>query len=186
MQIPSRFTIAVHILTLIAQNKGNETKLTSDFMAGSVGVNPVIIRKTLSQLKKADLISVQRGTGGASLLKDPEEINLLQVYRAVDSIGPSGQLFSFHDNPNPACPVGRNIHGILDQSLEDVQMAHCLTSQCPNMLFPYARELISNLVNRGTFPALNLSPVNFDALFIDYMNKQQTVAEAEENQETQH
>ena len=66
--------------------------------------------------------------------------------------------------------------------LEDVQMAHCLTSQCPNMLFPYARELISNLVNRGTFPALNLSPVNFDALFIDYMNKQQAAAEAEENQ----
>lgn len=47
-------------------------------MAGSVGVNPVIIRKTLSQLKKADLISVQRGTGGASLLKDPEEINLFR------------------------------------------------------------------------------------------------------------
>ena len=70
--------------------------------------------------------------------------------------------------------------------LEDVQMAHCLTSQCPNMLFPYARELISNLVNRGTFPALNLSPVNFDALFIDYMNKQQAAAEAEKNQETQH
>ena len=123
MQIPSRFTIAVHILTLIAQNKGNETKLTSDLMAGSVGVNPVIIRKTLSQLKKADLIFVQRGSGGATLAMTPEEINLLQVYRAVDSIGPSGQLFSFHDNPNPACPVGRNIHGILDQSLEDVQMA---------------------------------------------------------------
>ena len=70
--------------------------------------------------------------------------------------------------------------------LEDVQMAHCLTSQCPNMLFPYARELISNLVNRGTFPALNLSPVNFDALFIDYMNKQHAAAEAEENKETQH
>ena len=123
MQIPSRFTIAVHILTLIAQNKGNETKLTSDLMASSVGVNPVIIRKTLSQLKKADLIFVQRGSGGSTLAMAPEEINLLQVYRAVDSIGPSGKLFSFHDNPNPACPVGRNIHGILDQSLEDVQMA---------------------------------------------------------------
>ena len=123
MQIPSRFTIAVHILTLIAQNKGNETKLTSDLMAGSVGVNPVIIRKTLSQLKKADLISVQRGTGGASLLKDPEEINLLQVYRAVDSIGPSGQLFSFHDNPNPNCPVGAHIHDVLDQKLERIQLA---------------------------------------------------------------
>ena len=67
MQIPSRFTIAVHILTLIAQNKGNETKLTSDLMASSVGVNPVIIRKTLSQLKKADLIFVQRGSGGSTL-----------------------------------------------------------------------------------------------------------------------
>lgn len=72
--------------------------------------------------------------------------------------------------------------------LEDVQMAHCLTSQCPNMLFPYVRELVSSLVNRGTFPALNLSPVNFDALFIEYMNRQQEVAEnapAEENA-TQH
>ena len=123
MQIPSRFTIAVHILTLIAQNKGNETKLTSDLMAGSVGVNPVIIRKTLSQLKKADLISVQRGSGGATLAKTPEEINLLQVYRAVDSIGPSGQLFSFHDNPNPNCPVGAHIHDVLDQKLERIQLA---------------------------------------------------------------
>ncbi|OOF67917.1 protein-export chaperone SecB [Rodentibacter caecimuris] len=57
--------------------------------------------------------------------------------------------------------------------LNEIQMAHCLTSQCPAMLFPYARELIASLVNRGTFPALNLSPVNFDALFVDYMNKQQ-------------
>ncbi|BFU60649.1 MULTISPECIES: protein-export chaperone SecB [Rodentibacter] len=73
--------------------------------------------------------------------------------------------------------------------LEDMQMTHCLTSQCPNMLFPYARELISSLVNRGTFPALNLSPVNFDALFIEYMNRQQEAAEnapAEEAKETQH
>ncbi len=66
--------------------------------------------------------------------------------------------------------------------LEDVQLAHCLTSQCPNMLFPYARELISSLVNRGTFPALNLSPVNFDALFVEYMQRQQEQAEAEETE----
>ncbi|OOF84419.1 protein-export chaperone SecB [Rodentibacter ratti] len=72
--------------------------------------------------------------------------------------------------------------------LEDVQMAHCLTSQCPNMLFPYARELVSSLVNRGTFPALNLSPVNFDALFIEYMNRQKEAenTQAEETKETQH
>lgn len=70
--------------------------------------------------------------------------------------------------------------------LEDVQLAHCLTSQCPNMLFPYARELISSLVNRGTFPALNLSPVNFDALFVEYMQRQQEQAEAEETNKEVH
>lgn len=69
--------------------------------------------------------------------------------------------------------------------LEDMQMAHCLTSQCPNMLFPYARELVSNLVNRGTFPALNLSPVNFDALFMQYLERQeQENAEQETQSET--
>ena len=122
MQISSRFTIATHMLIIIAL-KGKESKVTSDFLASSVGVNPVIIRKTLSQLKKADLISVARGTGGAEIIKDLEDISLLDVYQAVESLGKTGQLFSFHDNPNPACPVGRNIHGILDQSLEDVQMA---------------------------------------------------------------
>lgn len=69
--------------------------------------------------------------------------------------------------------------------LEDVQMAHCLTSQCPNMLFPYARELVSNLVNRGTFPALNSSPVNFDALFVEYMNRQQAENAEEKSEEEQ-
>lgn len=69
--------------------------------------------------------------------------------------------------------------------LDDIQMAHCLTSKCPEMLFPYARELVSNLVNRGTFPALNLSPVNFDALFVEYMNQQQAQAEkAAESEKT--
>ena len=55
------------------------------------------------------------------------------------------------------------------------------------MLFPYARELVSNLVNRGTFPALNLSPVNFDALFMQYLERQeQENAEQETQSETQH
>lgn len=49
--------------------------------------------------------------------------------------------------------------------LEDMQMAHCLNAFCPNILFPYAREAVANLVSRGTFPQLNLAPVNFDALF---------------------
>ncbi|HEH9725392.1 TPA: protein-export chaperone SecB [Pasteurella multocida] len=66
--------------------------------------------------------------------------------------------------------------------LEEMQMAHCLTSQCPNMLFPYARELVSSLVNRGTFPALNLSPVNFDALFMDYLHRQEQAEQTTEEE----
>lgn len=60
------------------------------------------------------------------------------------------------------------------------QLAHMLGAFCPNTLFPYARETVSNLVNRGTFPALNLAPVNFDALFAQYV--QQAKAKAEGSQ----
>ncbi|MBE2896895.1 protein-export chaperone SecB [Pasteurellaceae bacterium HPA106] len=69
--------------------------------------------------------------------------------------------------------------------LEGVQLAHCLSAQCPNMLFPYARELISSLVNRGTFPALNLSPINFDALFMQQLQEQVAQEEAQ-SEETTH
>ncbi len=67
--------------------------------------------------------------------------------------------------------------------VEEVQLAHMLGAFCPNVLFPYAREAVSNLVNRGTFPQLNLAPVNFDALFAQYMQQraaqdQQATADA--------
>ncbi|WP_168426531.1 protein-export chaperone SecB [Erwinia amylovora] len=55
--------------------------------------------------------------------------------------------------------------------IEGTQMAHCLGAYCPNILFPYARECITSLVSRGTFPQLNLAPVNFDALFMNYLQQ---------------
>ena len=58
--------------------------------------------------------------------------------------------------------------------LEEAQMAHMLAAFCPNILFPYAREAVSNLVNRATFPQLNLAPVNFDALFAQYLQQRQS------------
>ena len=69
--------------------------------------------------------------------------------------------------------------------LEDAQMAHMLASFCPNILFPYAREAVSNLVNRGTFPQLNLAPVNFDALFAQYVQQRQAAAQAQQGVELQ-
>ena len=122
MQISSRFTIGTHVLVMIAL-KGDCTKVTSDMIAGSVGVNPVIIRKTLSQLKKAGLIHVARGTGGAEMAKELEAISLLDIYQAVECLGKTGQLFGFHEHPNPACPIGNSIHGVLDGKLEEIQLA---------------------------------------------------------------
>ena len=99
MQISSRFTIAVHIFACI-EAFGDQHKLTSDFLAGSVNVNPVIIRKTMSQLQKAGLIKVARGTGGIKITRPLDEITLLDVFQAVESLDRE-QLFHFHDNPNP-------------------------------------------------------------------------------------
>ncbi len=55
--------------------------------------------------------------------------------------------------------------------LDAPQLAHCLGSYCPNILFPYARETVAGLVGKGSFPQLNLAPVNFDALFAAHMSK---------------
>ncbi|OCG49269.1 protein-export chaperone SecB [Gilliamella sp. Choc5-1] len=63
---------------------------------------------------------------------------------------------------------------------DDAQIQHCVGAYCPNILFPYAREVISSLVNKGTFPQVNLEPVNFEALFINYLQQQQQQAESTE------
>lgn len=119
MQISSRFTIAIHIFACIGVFE-REQKITSEFLASSINVNPAIIRKILGQLKKAGLVKVARGSGGASAARPAEEITLLDIYRAVDCIE-DGILFHFHENPNAKCPVGRNIHQIVVPKLKQVQ-----------------------------------------------------------------
>lgn len=121
MQISSRFTIAVHVLICIEAFK-NDYKVTGDFLASSVNVNPVIIRRLLQQLKKAGLISVKSGSGGTDTDKPLDAITLLDVYHAVECVE-DGELFHFHENPSQLCPVGKNIHAILDKRLDEIQKA---------------------------------------------------------------
>lgn len=121
MQISSRFTIAVHVLICIETFK-SDYKVTSDFLASSVNVNPVVIRRLLLQLKKAGLINVKRGSGGTDIEKPLEEITLLDIYNAVECVE-DGKLFHFHESPNRLCPVGKNIHALLDVRLEEIQKA---------------------------------------------------------------
>ena len=121
MQISSRFTIAIHMLACMDVFK-DEYKITSDFLASSIHVNPVIIRKLLSQLKEAGLIEVKRGPGGAAIAKSLDEITFFDVYRSVDCVE-ENTLFHFHENPDPNCPVGKNIHQVLDDKLIRIQAA---------------------------------------------------------------
>ncbi|MCM3700159.1 Rrf2 family transcriptional regulator [Paenibacillus macerans] len=117
-QISTRFSIAVHTLSLIAVTPD----CTGDFIAGSVNTNPVIIRRIMGMLKKAGLVAVRPGVGGAALLKEPDRITLLDVYRAVN-VAEENQLFRIHENSNIACLVGRNIENVLQAELKGAQLA---------------------------------------------------------------
>ncbi len=128
MRISSRFTIAIHIFACIDFFR-DKYAITSDFLAGSINVNAVTVRRILLKLKAAGLVKISRGRGG----RDPslggilaarplEEITFFDIYKAVDCVE-SEELFHFHDGPNPQCPVGRNIHKALDSRLEQVQRA---------------------------------------------------------------
>ncbi|MBR1437241.1 MAG: Rrf2 family transcriptional regulator [Synergistaceae bacterium] len=119
MQISSRFTIAVHILECIKYFEGRNA-ITSEFLSGSIGVNAVIIRRIISQLKAAGLVSVERGKTGIISARNLDDVTLYDVYSAVEAVSSDG-LFHFHANPNPKCPVGKNIHDILDGTLREIQ-----------------------------------------------------------------
>ena len=119
MKITSRFTVALHTLLVIEWFR--DTKTTSEFIASSVQVNPVVIRRTLLALKNAGMIEVKAGSGGASICRPLESITLYDVYKAVECV--EGELFHFHEHPSTTCPVGRNIHAVLDAPLAAAQAA---------------------------------------------------------------
>ncbi len=115
----SRFVIAVHILTLLAYGKGEA--MTSDYIAGSVNTNPVVIRRLLALLARAGFVITQEGAkGGVRLARPAEAISLLEIYRAVESDG----LFALHPQlPNPACPVGGSIQKALVPTFDAAEAA---------------------------------------------------------------
>ena len=146
MRIASRFTIAVHIITAI-EYFGSRQKVTSDLLALSVGVNPVIIRTVLSKLKAAGIVNTRKGSGDTTLAKPLEEITFYDVYKALDCVGETG-LFHFHEKPNIQCPVGRNIHAAMDRRLERVQ--NSMEDELRKItLAEIAREIEQNIEAEG-------------------------------------
>jgi Rrf2 family protein len=122
MAANSRLTIAVHALAwlALAQQRGRG-QLTSDQVAASVNTNPVIIRRSLGDLRRAGLVSARRGAGaGWSLARRPEDITVLDVYDAVE---PEPLFAMHHAEPNLECPVGRGIRPALHSLYRGAEQA---------------------------------------------------------------
>lgn len=111
MAANSRFAVATHIMMELAIARPDELKSSSELSRG-VNTNPVVIRRILSELQKAGLISTSAGkTGGARLAKKPSSISLLDVYSAVDD----GSLFAYNPNdPNKSCELSCLMASLLE------------------------------------------------------------------------
>ncbi|UJW56364.1 Rrf2 family transcriptional regulator [Bacillus sp. A116_S68] len=116
--INTRLSVAIHILALITTQ--HERPMSSDFIAGSVNTNPVVVRRLSSLLRKADILKSRPGQPGAKLTRAPENITLLDVYKAVQT---QDELFAIHNKPNPNCDVGSHIQATLDKTFDRVQQA---------------------------------------------------------------
>ena len=129
----TRFSSAIHTLIMIA---GAETPMTSDQIAESVGTNASYIRKITGLLKKQGIIDSRQGISGFTLLVEPEELSLLDIYQAIAETE-QVHVFDLHQNPNDECIVGRHIQPVLtdvfrgieekaEQELKNTTLADCM------------------------------------------------------------
>lgn len=104
-----RFATALHILTLLEIKK--DELLSSEFIANSINVNPAVIRKEIGNLRAHGFIESKEGKGGGySLGKPASQIHLSDVYKSVND----SPLLGRTNDPNPDCPVGKQINGHLN------------------------------------------------------------------------
>jgi Rrf2 family protein len=115
----SRFSTAVHILLLLASMPGE--RLTSEFIAASVGTNPVVIRRQLASLREAGLVESKGARGGGwALGLDPARITLKMVRH---SLGAEARFRMHSNEPHPQCAVGQNVRGVLEEVYEEADRA---------------------------------------------------------------
>lgn len=114
-----RFATSIHILTLLEQ-AGDEL-LSSEYLASSININPVLVRKEVSNMRNHGLVATKEGKNGGSYLARPaSQIRLAEIYKATRN----ESLLGYNKNePNPACPVGRQINQHLDELYNIAELA---------------------------------------------------------------
>jgi Rrf2 family protein len=123
MKISNRFTMAVHILAMTDILKDSKNlHCTSQYLAKSVNTNAVVIRRIIGKLKVAGIIGVRTGAGGTYLIKEINQISLLDIYNAVEVVE-ENHLFNCHTDEHCQCNIGANIHIVLKDILTDAQSA---------------------------------------------------------------
>ena len=111
----TRFATAIHIMTLLAKN--SPEWMTSEWIAGSININAVMVRNELVILKKNGLVESKQGKdGGVRLAKNAEEITIAEIYAAIKN---SEVLGKKNQNPNPLCNVGKDINENLEVLFSD-------------------------------------------------------------------
>ncbi|MFS7261636.1 Rrf2 family transcriptional regulator [Carnobacterium divergens] len=145
MSISTKFPVAVHVLSILSLNR--QATIYSDYIAASVNTNPVVIRRIVGLLKKAGLVDSAPGMGGITLLKEPQEITLYDIYNAVSV--KDKQLFSLHQDTNPECIVGKNIQqslvGVMrtaEEAMEDELKKTTLADTINEITVLEARSLV--------------------------------------------
>lgn len=119
MRISSKFSDAIHILSFIYIYK-DKIRLSSDNIARSVEISPVMVRKLMSQLKKAGLLETTHGSANPQLARSIEDISLLDIFLAVEE---NHHLFTIDYETNPKCIVGSNIQATLSKYYNEAEIA---------------------------------------------------------------
>lgn len=116
----SRFVVAVHALSVLARFEG-KGPVCSATVAASVHTNPVVIRRLMTELEKAELVrSVAGRAGGFELNRKSSEITLADVYFAVED----ETVFRMHKiNPQSNCPVAAQLGRVLSTPLRAAECA---------------------------------------------------------------
>lgn len=117
MKYSHRLSDAVHILTYIGAANIVEDDLSSRAIAGSINSNPSLVRRLMSSLKNAGLITSEPGRAAVALTRSTKEITLLDVYKAIDET----DLFHVDEETNQKCPIGANIQSALHKAYDEVQ-----------------------------------------------------------------